>query len=88
MADRSSFAGSVATTDRLVRTMVQMADIPLIEAVRMISKTPATIMGIENSKGTLTEGKDADVVIFDENINIKITMVNGNIVYTSPDFAF
>jgi N-acetylglucosamine-6-phosphate deacetylase len=88
MADRSSFAGSVATTDRLVRTMVQMADIPLIEAVRMISKTPATIMGIENSKGSLTEGKDADVVIFDENINIKITMVNGNIVYTSPDFAF
>jgi N-acetylglucosamine-6-phosphate deacetylase len=88
MADRSSFAGSVATTDRLVRTMVQMADIPLIEAVRMISKTPATIMGTENSKGSLTEGKDADVVIFDENINIKITMVNGNIVYTSPDFAF
>ncbi|MBC7615258.1 MAG: amidohydrolase family protein, partial [Pedobacter sp.] len=87
MADRSSFAGSVATTDRLVRTMVQMADIPLIDAVRMISKTPATIMGIEKTKGTLTEGKDADVLIFDENINIKITMVNGNIVYKSSDFA-
>jgi N-acetylglucosamine-6-phosphate deacetylase len=87
MADRSSFAGSVATTDRLVRTMVQMADIPLIDAVRMISKTPATIMGIEKTKGTLTEGKDADVLIFDENINIKMTMVSGNIVYTSADFA-
>lgn len=86
MADRSSFAGSVATTDRLVRTMVQMANIPLVEAVRMISKTPATIMGIEANKGSLTIGKDADVVIFDDNINIKTTMVNGEICYVSPDF--
>ena len=88
MADKSSFAGSVATTNRLVRTMVQMADVPLIEAVKMISKTPATIMGVENMKGTLTEGKDADVVIFDENINIKVTMIKGNMVYNSPDFVF
>ena len=86
MADRSSFAGSVATTDRLVRTMVQMADVSLIEAVRMMSKTPAKIMGIDGSKGTLTVGKDADVLIFDENINIKTTMINGKIIYTSPDF--
>lgn len=86
MADRSSFAGSVATTDRLIRTMVQMADIPLIEAVRMASKTPARIMGIEGSKGTLAAGKDADIVIFDKDINIKITMVSGNIIYTSKEF--
>ncbi len=86
MADRSSFAGSVATTDRLVRTMIQMADIPLIEAVRMMSKTPATIMGVELTKGSLTVGKDADVLIFDENINIKTTIVNGEIIYTATDF--
>jgi N-acetylglucosamine-6-phosphate deacetylase len=87
MADRSSFAGSVATTDRLVRTMVKMADIPLVEAVRMMSKTPATIMGVENTKGTLTAGKDADVLIFDENINIKTTIIKGKVIYTSADFA-
>lgn len=87
MADRSSFAGSVATTDRLVRTMIQMADIPLVEAVRMMSRTPATIMGVEDTKGTLTVGKDADVLIFDENINIKTTIINGKIVYTSADFS-
>ena len=81
MADRSSFAGSVATTDRLVRTMVQMADVPLVEAVRMMSKTPATIMGVENTKGTITVGKDADVLIFDENINIKTTIINGKVIY-------
>lgn len=86
MADRSSFAGSVATADRLVRTMVNMADIPLIEAVKMLSKTPATIMGVENSKGSLTVGKDADVLIFDQDINIKTTIINGNVIYTSTDF--
>jgi N-acetylglucosamine-6-phosphate deacetylase len=81
MPDRSSFAGSVATTDRLVRTMVKMADIPLIEAIRMISKTPATIMGVADRKGSLVAGKDADIVIFDDNINIQTTMINGKIVY-------
>ena len=87
MADRSSFAGSVATTDRLIRTMIQQAEVPLVTAVRMLSGTPAKIMGIAATKGSLTVGKDADVLIFDENISIKVTMVNGNIVYTSTDFA-
>ena len=87
MADRSSFAGSVATADRLIRTMVQMADIPLVEAVRMLSKSPATMMGIESEKGSLAAGKDADILIFDDNINIKITMIRGTVVYKSTDFA-
>ena len=82
MPDRNSFAGSVATFDRLVRNMVQIAKVPLIEAVRMASETPARIMKIENKKGSLTVGKDADIVIFDENIHIATTIVNGKIVYT------
>lgn len=81
LPDRSSFAGSVATTDRLVRTMVKMADVPLIDAVRMITKTPATILGIADRKGSLIPGKDADIVIFDENIQIQMTIVQGRIVY-------
>ena len=40
MPDRSAFAGSVATTDRLVRTMVQLAGIPLTDAIRMMTLTP------------------------------------------------
>lgn len=85
MPDRSSFAGSVATADRLVRTMITMADIPIVEAVRMISKTPATIMGVADRKGSLVAGKDADVVIFDEHINIQMTMVNGRVVYNATE---
>jgi N-acetylglucosamine-6-phosphate deacetylase len=81
MPDRGAFAGSVATFDRLVRNMVELAEVPLIEAVRMAAETPARIMGIDNQKGTLAVGKDADIIIFDEGINIGTTIVNGEVVY-------
>ena len=81
LPDRSSFAGSVATADRLVRTMVQEADVPLIEAVKMATATPARIMGVDHKIGSLVVGKDAHVIIFDENINIQTTIIKGNIVH-------
>ena len=49
LPDRSSFAGSVATGDRLVRTMISQGQVSLPEAVRMITQTPARILGIENT---------------------------------------
>ncbi|MFN8348138.1 MAG: N-acetylglucosamine-6-phosphate deacetylase [Spirosomataceae bacterium] len=85
LPDRTSFAGSVATFDRLVRNMVNMADVSLLEAVRMASTTPARIMGVDHRKGSLAQGKDADIVIFDENINVSRTMVEGRIVYQKAD---
>ncbi|HEY8930400.1 MAG TPA: N-acetylglucosamine-6-phosphate deacetylase [Mucilaginibacter sp.] len=81
LPDRSAFAGSVATFDRLVRTMIQMAGIPLADAVEMASLTPARFMNIADKKGSISTGKDADLVIFDDNINIETTIVNGRIIY-------
>ena len=81
LPDRSSFAGSVATADRLVRNMVFLADVPLCDAVRMITSTPAAIMGVADRKGSLIPGKDADLVLFDDQINIHLTMIDGKIVY-------
>lgn len=81
LPDRSSFAGSVATADRLVRTMVTMADVPLIDAIKMITTTPARILNVFDKKGALVAGKDADVVIFDSNVNIQMTIINGSVVY-------
>ncbi len=78
---RTSFAGSVATTDRLVRTMIRIAEVPLIEAVRMMTLTPARIMKIEKQKGSIAVGKDADIVIFDDDINIQSAIVGGEILY-------
>ena len=80
MPDRACFAGSVATANRLVRTMLHVAGTPLPETIQMITSTPARIMGIDRTKGSLSKGKDADVVIFDNDINVKMTMVNGKIV--------
>lgn len=81
LPDRSSFAGSVATADRLVRNMVTLADVPLCDAVRMMTSTPARIAGVGRTKGTLVKGMDADVVIFDEGINIELTMVGGKVIF-------
>ena len=82
LTDRSAFAGSVATADRLVRTMIG-AGIPLADVVLMISQTPARILGISDRKGTLEIGKDADVVIFDDAISVLMTIVEGRVVYDS-----
>jgi N-acetylglucosamine-6-phosphate deacetylase len=84
LPDRSSFAGSVATADRLLRNMISMAEVPLVEAVRMITSTPARIMNIADRKGSLVQGKDADIVIFDSHIKIETTIIKGKVVYNRP----
>ena len=80
--DRSSLAGSVATTDRLVRTMARAvagspdlaAGIP--DAVRMMSATPARVLGL-TTKGRLAPGCDADILLFDDQVNISRVFIGG-----------
>jgi N-acetylglucosamine-6-phosphate deacetylase len=81
LPDRSAFAGSVATANRLVYNMIALAGVPLPEAVKMMSATPAAIMGVADKKGTLVKGMDADIVLFDAHINVETTIVQGRIVY-------
>jgi len=82
LLDRTAFAGSVATTNRLVRTMIQMAEIPLIDAIKMMSTTPARIMGVQTTKGSLEVGKHADIIIFNEQIEIDKTIIKGEVLYS------
>jgi N-acetylglucosamine-6-phosphate deacetylase len=79
MPDKKSFAGSIATADQLVRTMVREAGVPLPEAVQMLTHTPARLMGIDDRKGSLQAGKDADLVVFDEQVRVGLVMVEGEI---------
>src|SRR5690554_3562229 len=81
LPDRTAFAGSVATTDRLVRTMVEVAEVPLVDAVRMMTLTPARIMHVDHRKGSIEKGKDADLVIFDDNIDVSHTIIEGDVIY-------
>lgn len=81
LPDRSAFAGSVATADRLVRNMINLTGVPLTDAVKMMTSTPAKVMEVNETKGTLAPGKDADIIIFNENIEILKTIIKGNIVF-------
>lgn len=78
---RDAFAGSVATIDRCVKNMVKLLGLSIQDAVKMASINPARVIGVDDRKGSLTEGKDADIIILDEDINVAMTMVKGRIVY-------
>jgi N-acetylglucosamine-6-phosphate deacetylase len=73
--DRTAFAGSVATADRLVRVVTEDCGFDLPTAIGMMCETPAKILGLK--KGAICEGHDADVVVFDEKINISSVFVGG-----------
>ena len=76
MPDRQAFAGSIATADRLIRTVYKQAGVPIWDAVKMMTETPAKFAGLEN-KGSLSAGKDADIAVFDDDINICAVYVRG-----------
>lgn len=83
LPDRSSFAGSVATADRLLRTMVDVAEVSLREAVQMLTSNPAQVLGLGHERGSIAVGMRADLVLFDQKINIQKTIVGGRSIYTA-----
>lgn len=80
LADHSSLAGSIATMDKLVQVMAFKANIPVADAIRMASETPANIIGVGDRKGTLQRGKDADILILDKKLNVRCVFSQGNMV--------
>ena len=80
LADRSALAGSIATMDRLIQTMTLKAEVPLFDVCRMISETPAKIMGVYDRKGSLERGKDADILLLDNNLDVKAVWAMGKLV--------
>jgi N-acetylglucosamine-6-phosphate deacetylase len=80
LADRSALAGSIATMDRLIKTMTLKAGIPLYDVIRMISETPSKIMNVYNRKGSLQRGKDADILIIDKNYEVRGVIAMGKTI--------
>ena len=76
-----TLAGSVLTMDKAVNNMIEMVGVSLREAIQMATINPAKCLGIEGRKGSLAAGKDADIVILDKKLKVKLTMVKGKIVY-------
>ncbi|MGL5821411.1 MAG: N-acetylglucosamine-6-phosphate deacetylase [Sarcina sp.] len=76
-----ALAGSVLTLDNAVRNIYQNTKYPLYEVVKMASYNPARHCKVEDHKGQIAEGFDADLLLFDEEIRIKSVFVNGNLVH-------
>lgn len=79
----NSMAGSSLTMVDTVKNMVHLTGIPLHEAIRMASLNPARVLGIENTKGALAPGMDADLILLDKDLNVRLTMAGGEIVFSS-----
>ena len=75
LSDRNAFAGSVATADVLLRTLVNECGFTLSEASAMLSDTPARLFGL--NKGRLDAGLDADIVALDKKLSVCEVFVGG-----------
>jgi N-acetylglucosamine-6-phosphate deacetylase len=76
-----SLAGSTLTYDQALRNMIQFANLSLSEALPMFTRVPAQALGLEQQKGSLKPGADADLVFLDTSDRVRLTMVAGQIVY-------
>ncbi len=81
MPDEKNFAGSIATMSRLVKTMYKLAGVPLYEAVKTASFTPAKMAGVDNKMGSIKCDNYADILLFDDDIDIKTVYIRGNKVF-------
>lgn len=79
--ESGSLAGSVSSLNSMVRNFYKNTNLKLNEAVHLASLNPARSIGIDEYKGSLDIGKDADIAIFDENLNCKMTISSGEIIF-------
>ncbi|MGQ9700084.1 MAG: N-acetylglucosamine-6-phosphate deacetylase [Candidatus Bipolaricaulaceae bacterium] len=81
-----TLAGSTLTMDRAVKNFMEFTGCSLPEAVRCATLNPARLLGLDRRKGSLAVGKDADLVIFDEDLTVHYTILAGKIVYARMDW--
>lgn len=74
-------AGSVLTMDQAVKIFKENTQVSLCDAIKTVTINPAKELGIYDRKGSLEVGKQADIIVFDENIGIKATFVKGKAVF-------
>lgn len=82
LTDHSAFASSVATMDQLVRNMVKFVGLNISDAVKLATINPAKMQGLDRELGVIAKGMKADLIVFDDDINIKLTIVEGKIKYS------
>jgi len=83
LPDRTAFAGSVAKMNTMLKFLVNDVGLTLRDSIKLATINPAKILRIDHRKGSLTIGKDADIVVLDRDLNVLLTIVEGRIVYKS-----
>ena len=81
--DRTSFAGSTTLMNQMVPILTDVVNVPLVEAIQMVTLTPARVIGVGDRKGSLEIGKDADIAVFEEDFSAWRTMIGGQWVYST-----
>lgn len=81
MPDRTGYASSVVRMNDLIKVLIRQVGLSLADAIKMASMIPAKIIGMDERMGSLTTGKDANIIIADDNIDIYATIVKGKIVF-------
>ncbi len=85
MLDRSSFAGSTTLVNEMIPILTNVVGIPLPEAIRMLTLTPARVIGLSDRKGSIAPGKDADLAIFNNDFSAWRTMIGGKWVFAKDE---
>lgn len=77
----NNLAGSALTMNLAVKTFYESTNCSLLEVINMASLNPCKLLELDKNKGSIEVGKDADLILMDENFNVKITIVEGEVVY-------
>ncbi|HEY8804680.1 MAG TPA: N-acetylglucosamine-6-phosphate deacetylase [Clostridium sp.] len=80
-----TLAGCVLTLNKAVLNMLHNSDLEIYEVVAMATLNPAKVINMDNKKGSLEGGFDSDIVIFNDNIDVFFTIVEGKIVYETQE---
>ncbi|KAF5053946.1 N-acetylglucosamine-6-phosphate deacetylase [anaerobic digester metagenome] len=76
-----SLAGSTLNLNKAVYNMVKFLNVPIHEAVKMASLSPARAIGVHVNKGSIEVGKDADILLLDDNVNVSCVIKGGNVIF-------
>lgn len=77
LLDRSAFAGSTTLLNQMIPILTELVGIPLVEVIRMMTLTPARVIGMAADKGSLEAGKDADIAIFNDDFTVWRVLIRG-----------
>ncbi len=81
LVDGGGLAGCIMTMDVAIKNMINHTGVSLKDAIRMATFNPAKVIKVSDRKGEIKAGMDADIAVFDKNVNIKMTIINGMIEY-------